>query len=285
MLSTAAKMQVARGLYAALRGVRGIFGGKDEVLVTRRGVRWRLDLREGIDLTIYLAGAFERSTLQKLERLVRSGMNVVDIGANVGAHALHLARLVGPGGSVIAFEPTSFAVKKLRENLAVNPDLASRVDVRQCLLVADPDALVQASIASSWPVDGRRPDDAALGSVSMSTEGALAATLDDVLEALGSRRIHVMKMDVDGHELEVLRGARRFLGRDRPAIVMELAPYVFARLEDFDAVLDLLWALDYDFVPIGASRVLPRSAPSVRSRIPAKGSLNVTAVCTRPQGS
>jgi FkbM family methyltransferase len=278
MLSTAAKMEVARVLYALVRGVRGLLGREDSVVVTRRGVRWRLDLGEGIDLTIYLAGAFERPTLRQLERLVRPGMNVIDVGANVGAHALHLARLVGAAGSVTAVEPTSFAVRKLRANLAENPALSSRVEVRQCFLVGEPGMAVRPAIASSWPVDGRRPDDHALGSVSMSTEGAAAETLDDVLESSPKRRIQLIKMDVDGHELEVLRGARVVLTRDRPAIVMELAPYVFARQEDFDAVLSLLWELDYDFTPIGGSRPLARTIAAVRDRIPKNGSLNVTAI-------
>jgi FkbM family methyltransferase len=278
MLSTAAKMQVARVLYAGVRGIRGLIGRKDSVVVTRRGVRWRLDLGEGIDLTIYLAGAFERSTLRQLERLVGPGMNVIDVGANVGAHALHLARLVGAEGSVTAFEPTAFAVRKLRENLAENPTLSPRVEVRQCFLVAEPGSAVLPAIASSWPVDGRRPDDDALGSVSMSTEGAEATTLDSVVEASPRRSIQLIKMDVDGHELEVLRGARRVLKRDRPALVMELAPYVFSRQEDFDAVLGLLWEFDYDFTPIGGSRRLPRTVAAVRDWIPANGSLNVTAI-------
>jgi FkbM family methyltransferase len=286
MLSTAAKIQVARALYTALRLVRGLVGGKDEVLAFRRGIRWRLDLREGIDLTIYLAGAFEWTTLRKLERLVRPGMNVVDVGANVGAHALHLARLVGPSGSVTAFEPTSFAVRKLRDNLSLNPGLSARVEVRHCLLVAESGGAVHQAIASSWPVDGRRPDDPALGSISMSTEGAVAATLDEALAASGDRSIHLIKMDVDGHELEVLRGARRVFQRDRPALVMELAPYVFEAQEQFDAVLELLWDLDYDFTPIGGSHALPRSVAAVRHRIPRNGSLNVTAISrTRPARS
>jgi FkbM family methyltransferase len=285
LLSTAAKIQVARALYAAVKLARASVGAQDEVLVTRRGIRWRLDLREGIDLTIYLAGAFEWSTLRQLQKLARPGMNAVDVGANVGAHALHLARLVGPSGSVMAFEPTAFAVRKLRANLAENPALSPRVDVRQCLLVAESGVAVQQAIASSWPVDGRRPDDAALGSVSMSTEGAVAATLDDVLQASGDRSIHLIKMDVDGHELEVLRGGRRVFQRDRPALVMELAPYVFEAQEDFDSVLELLWELDYDFTPIGGSQALPRSVRAVRARIPANGSLNVTAISrTRPVG-
>ena len=282
MLSTAAKIRVARGLYFSLHNLRWLVGRRDVIEVNRRGVRWRLDLREGIDLTIYLAGAFELPTLRQMERLVLPGMNVIDVGANVGAHTLHLAKLVGEGGSVTAFEPTTFAVGKLRNNLAANPQLAERVDVRQCMLVGDHGAEGEPSVPSSWPVDGRRPDDPELGSVGMSTAGCAAMTLDEALDDGTKRPIHLMKMDVDGHELDVLRGALGLLRRDRPVLVMELAPYVFAKPDDFDAVLQLLWNLDYDLVPIGRSNALRRQVHVVRARIPRRGSLNVTAA---PRGS
>ena len=278
MLSTAAKLRAARLLYSLLRVVRTPLKGGDSVEVTRKGIRWRLDLREGIDLTIYLAGAFEGSTLRQLQRLVRPGMHVIDVGANIGAHTLHLATLVGPGGSVLAFEPTSFGVRKLRANLAENPELKDRVDVRQCFLVGPTDGGVPQDLASSWPVDGRRPDDADLGSIGMSTDGATATTLDQAIAAAGARRVDLMKLDVDGHELGVLRGAERMLRHDRPVIVMELAPYVFQRPEDFDSLLELLWKFDYDLVRIGGAEPFARQVAMVRAAIPAKGSVNVTAI-------
>jgi FkbM family methyltransferase len=276
MLSTAAKIRIARLIYLFVRTGRRLSGLGDEVRVRRRGIQWRLDLREGIDLTIYLAGAFERSTLAALEDLVRPGMNVVDVGANIGAHTLHLARLVGKEGAVAAFEPTDFAFAKLRANLADNPEVAGRVTAHQSFLVRGSSAPVQPKLASSWPVDGRRPDDQALGSMGMLTTGARAERLDDAL-AGRHRPIDVMKMDVDGHEHEVLGGAGDILKKDRPTIVMELAPYVYGDSRDFEAVLGTLWGLDYDLIPLKGGRPLPRDVDLVRRAIPAQGSVNVIA--------
>ncbi|MEO8501363.1 MAG: FkbM family methyltransferase [Vicinamibacteria bacterium] len=278
MFSTATKILIARMLYFLLHALRRPFGFTDQAVARRRGVVWNLDLREGIDLTIYALGAFEWNTLRALESRVREGATVLDVGANVGAHTLHLARLVGPKGLVIAFEPTDFAMAKLRANLAANPDLASRVEVHQAFLVEDEKAALVPTLASSWPVDGTPTDDPQMGSRAMNLSGATATTLDSVFAAAGNPEVQLIKMDVDGHELEVLKGARRLLERSRPIIVMELAPYVFHPAEKFDDLVALLTSLRYQFLPLGSSSPLPDNGPALRARIPREGSVNVVAV-------
>jgi FkbM family methyltransferase len=277
MLRTATKVRIARLLYRAVQALRTPLGGTDQVTVRRRGLRWNLDLREGIDFTIYLAGAFESDTLRALESRVLPGATVLDVGANVGAHTLHLARLVGDTGRVIACEPTDFAVAKLRANLKSNPALEPRVRIYQAFLVEEGrDALVPA-LASSWPVDGTAPDDVEMCSRSMTLTGATARSLDSILAAEGDPLVAFMKMDVDGYEVEVLRGARRLLERSRPTIVMELAPYVFHPAEKFDELVALLTGFGYQFHPLGSARTLPSSGPALRELIPRGGSLNVVA--------
>ena len=278
-LSTATKVRIARMLYLFLRLVRAPFGCRDLVSVRRHGVAWDLDLREGIDLTIYTLGAFERDTLRAIESLVRPGATVLDIGANVGAHTLHLARLVGDLGRVIAFEPTDFAIAKLRANLKANPALDPRVEVHQAFLVADAaKAPAVPAVASSWPVDGSSPDDKEMGSRAMGVSGASAMTVDDVVAASGDPAVQLIKMDVDGHELEVLEGARRLLRRHHPVIVMELAPYVFHPASKFDAMVKVLTDLNYVFRPLDSSVELPSDPAMLRTVIPRFGSLNVVAL-------
>lgn len=277
MLSTANKVLIARMLYRAVHLLRRPFGGKDQVTLRRAGLMWNLDLREGIDLTIYLTGAFERDTLRALEARVVEGAVVLDVGANVGAHTLHLARLVGDKGRVIAFEPTDYAVAKLRANLRANPTLESRVEVHQVFLVAAEDTAMVSALASSWPVDGTPPDDAQMCSRSMSVTGAAARTLDSMMAAAGDPEVTLIKMDVDGHELEVLEGAQSLLARRRPIIVMELAPYVFHPPEKFDLMVNFLVRADYSFRQLGSRALLPSDPLSLRRLIPAEGSVNVVA--------
>ncbi|MEO8359973.1 MAG: FkbM family methyltransferase [Vicinamibacteria bacterium] len=277
VLSTATKIRIAQKLYSTLKAVRRPFGGIDQVTVRRQGLTWNLDLREGIDLTIYTVGAFERDTLKALRSRVREGDVVLDIGANVGAHTLHLARLVGPTGHVIAFEPTDFAVAKLKANLRSNPDLEKRVEVRQVFLGATSSEAPLAGLGSSWPVDGGVADDVKMGSRTMQTTGATVTTLDEAVDRSGRSPIALIKMDVDGHELEVIEGAVRLLARDRPTLVMELAPYVFHPTDKFDRMVRLLTDSGYGFRPLSSKRPLPTDPAALRALIPREGSINVVA--------
>ncbi len=67
-----------------------------------------------------LYGTLELATIRLLQRLVRAGNVVADVGANIGYHTLILSRLVGPSGKVFAFEPNPLSRARLEANLAAN---------------------------------------------------------------------------------------------------------------------------------------------------------------------
>jgi len=114
---------------------------------------------------------------------------------------------------------------------------------------------------------------------SMAAAGARAMSLDSVLASSGNPEVRLIKMDVDGHELEVLAGARGLLGRQTPVMVMELAPFVFHPESKFDAMVELLSGLGYRFLPLGSSKPLPAEPRALRRQIPRAGSVNVVAMC------
>ena len=87
-MRTATKIQLAATLFRVISTVRGLFGANDFVQVVRKGLRWDLDLSEGIDLAIFAFGQFENGTAKALAGLIGPGAIVLDIGANVGAHTL-----------------------------------------------------------------------------------------------------------------------------------------------------------------------------------------------------
>ena len=148
--------------------------------------------------------------MQAYRLLIRPGFTVLDIGANIGAHTLHFARLVGMEGRVFAFEPTSFALTKLRLNLSLNPDLAGCVSAEQYFLVGDRLASPPPSIPSSWPVAERSRDPhEALYGRGQASDGAAAITADDFCLNEGVTRVDFVKLDVDGYEYAVLRGLQQ----------------------------------------------------------------------------
>src|SRR3954453_21154712 len=244
-MKTTHKIRAARMMYYAIHAGRSLLGRNDRVVVSRDHISYDLDLSEGIDLGIYLGNFDERQTRSGLSQLVTPGSLLLDIGANIGAHTLHLAQLVGASGKVMAFEPTDFAFRKLRRNLDLNPSLASRAEAFHCFLTASDGASVPGAIYSSWPLAIEEGLHAKHLGREMQTESAQARSLDSILAANADRKVRLVKLDVDGFECDVLRGATSLLRDTRPIFVMELAPYV---LEERGASLEQL--VSY-FIPNG----------------------------------
>lgn len=277
MLATKTKIQLASTLSKAVRLARRIGGAKNDRVEKNRGnLRWQLDLNEGIDFSIYALGLFERSTVMAYRRLVGPGDVVVDIGANIGAHTLHLARLVGSEGRVFAFEPTLYAFNKLQRNLSLNPDIASRVTAEQIMLTDDPDETIEAEVYSSWPLDGGlglhpkhlgRPE---------SLTGSRAERLDDYLTNSGIERLDFIKLDVDGFECHVLGGSLTALKIFRPAILMELSPYVLReRGRSLEQLLGILKQAGYNLFRLNGKTALAGDPDSLQKLVPDGSSLNV----------
>lgn len=279
MLNTNQKMFIARGVSSLIMAARRVCCLSPYVTVTRRGITWSLNLREGIDLSIYLLGGFEVRTLHSYQRLVHDGDCVLDIGANIGAHTLPLAQLVGDSGKVVAFEPTKYAFDKLNKNTALNPHLASRVILQQMMLASSDSDILPDAVYSSWPLersnDLLHPDHQ--GRL-MSTQGVTVATLDKYVQAHDLHRIDFVKLDVDGNEYDVLRGGEETLRKFRPALMMELAPYVYlTKTESFDKALTLLWGLGYQIADVFSGDRLPQDPEKVRRLIPLRGCINAVA--------
>ena len=277
-MKTANKIAIARTLHHLVRPLRSIAGRSDQGIFSRRGVRYELDLSQGIDFAIYLGGMFERSTAVALAKLTEPSSLVLDIGANIGAHTLHLASLVGPQGRVMAFEPTDFAFRKLRRNLDLNPLLASRVDAFHCFLTASDGASVPGAIYSSWPLAVESGLHAKHLGREMRTEQAQARSLDSILSECAGRKVQLVKLDVDGFECDVLRGATSMLRDMRPIFVMELAPYVLeergASLEQF---VSYFIPNGYAFFDERTQRRLPSDAKELQRMLSDGESMNVIA--------
>lgn len=272
------KVFLARCLNQGVRLLRRLSGRGMQVKCQRRGVTWSLDLDEGIDLSIYVLGSYEPRTLRAYMGMIRPGDVIFDIGANIGAHTLHFARLTGPQGRVYAFEPTDFAVEKLHRNLALNPALAARVSVHQCFLVAQEGAVLPAAIFSSWPVAHKHHDlDPEHMGKPKSLAAAQAITTDAFVRGAGIERIDFVKLDVDGYEYTVLRGFEQALRRFRPAILIELAPFVYDgdNAPEFEEFIAFLVRLDYQFSDAQTGQPVPADAAALRRFIPHGSGLNV----------
>lgn len=226
-LSTRRKVHIARLLSSLLRAQRTAFGRPDTIVCRRGGHRWELDLREGIDLHIFVFGTFEAEIVNIARQVVPIGGTILDIGANIGAHTLSFADIVGREGAVYAFEPTDYGFAKLSRNIGLNPELAARISAIQTVLLASDVQEKPNGLCSSWPLaSDSNVHEIHCGELKPLT-GAEGSTLDGLTERLGLTRVDLIKLDVDGNELFVLRGGEYTLRTRRPLIVMECAPDLY----------------------------------------------------------
>ena len=153
---------------------------------------------------------------EAFRRVVRPGFTVLDVGANVGAYTLLFAQWVGPAGHVIAFEPAPASIEGLRRQLALN-HLAARVEVVE--------AAVAGTVGSaSFECDGASGANAlGTGARDARTITVATTTIDAFCAAHGVRP-DVIKIDVEGAELDVLRGARQTLASSSVEAFVEFHP-------------------------------------------------------------
>lgn len=169
----------------------------------------RHDTVVGLSARIY--GEYFESEVDIFRRCVQPGMQVADIGANIGTHALALARLVGPGGWVYAFEPQRVVHQLLCANMAVNSILNA-----DCERMAVSDSDGRITVAELNFARAGNYGGLALGRHPGRTVPAV--TLDAYLDG---RKLHFLKADVQGMEAHVVRGARRTLAAHRTLMYLE----------------------------------------------------------------
>jgi FkbM family methyltransferase len=278
-MKTVTKVRLAALMSRGVQELRKLGGQGSQAIVKRRGFIWDLDLNEGVDLAIFLFGGFEQQTAKALKKLVRPGSTVLDVGANIGSVTLVLAKLVDQAGRVYAFEPTDYAIRKLKRNLALNPGVAKRVIVEQMRLTCEERREGPVEIYSSWKLAGEARRHPKHRGIAQSTQGSTAASLDDYCEKHGIPKVDFIKLDVDGFEGEVLAGAINLLKRDRPSICMELAPYALAeRGSSIHQVFGILEACNYGIRTL-AGCFKPVGDPyRLASKIPDGAGTNILAI-------
>lgn len=190
------------------------------------GSMLRLDLGSPTERPSVWTGRYEPALLASLLDLVRQGWHVLDVGANIGFYTVPLGRRLRElGGRLYAFEPVAANAERLRENVSLN-GLEGTVRVLRLALgertgtveLRLEDGAATGNAVAFPPGESGRPDDI-----------APLDTLDAVAEREGIPACHLLKLDVEGHELAVLRGGRGLLAEHRPLVLAELNAHWMAR--------------------------------------------------------
>jgi FkbM family methyltransferase len=167
----------------------------------------------------------EPFTVEWIEQSVKPGDVFYDIGANVGAYTLIAAKATGNGARVFAFEPSAFNFHDLTRNVLLN-DCAGSVVLLPLALWSET-GLLSFKLRSLVPGDARHrvTTEPESPSAARLTQTILATRLDDLVERFGLPVPTHAKLDVDGAELDVLRGAQRTLAcAEWRSLIVELDP-------------------------------------------------------------
>jgi FkbM family methyltransferase len=166
-----------------------------------------------------IEGEFESGELNFVQQFLRPGMVVLDIGANHGLYTLLASKRVGPAGKVIAFEPSQRERKALRIHLTLN----------RChnAIIRDLALGNESGERELYVVEERAAGCNSLRPPAVDAKTTLAsvqvARLDDVLLGEKINRVDFIKLDVEGAELDVLKGALGLLRSvPRPVILVEV---------------------------------------------------------------
>ena len=173
-----------------------------------------VDTRYRVDRIMW-TGEYEPPLMRFLQAQNTDSWTCLDVGANVGAVTLALAKYAGPGGKVYAFEPGPPNQQRLRRNLALNPALAARTEVLACGVGDRPGELW-------WAEEAGNPGNALLSD--KGTHKIQVITLDAFLGERPLDRVDFVKIDVEGMELQVMHGARELLRKFHPALYFETLP-------------------------------------------------------------
>ncbi len=182
------------------------------------GFKFVLSPEEQPQALALLEREHDRTLFAAMKKLVRPGDMVFDVGAHVGELSVPLARLCGPHGKVIAFEPIAESCAQFRENIQLNE--CENVTLHASA-VGEHTGTVRMNVFpaaySAWNSQGRPVYAGADGvPAAMSTPvNVPCTTLDEFCAAHGISRIHFLKVDVEGYERDVFQGAARLLGERR----------------------------------------------------------------------
>lgn len=237
-----------RGCYRvrrlAVRWARWLLGGRHVPVRYYEGHLW-VDPASRLDVWIFVDGEYEGGTVDLIRRASRAGWSFVDVGANLGDHSLPAAFVrTSRTQRFSAFEPDPRVIGVLRQNIERN-GLASIVDTFPFALAA------RASVAS---LNTAADSDASYltAAATPDTIEIETRTLDAVLGDDYPVNV-VMKVDVEGAELDVLEGARGFLEhRPDAVLIVEFNPIAQeragrGRLEVLDRIRSLglrVWRID-----------------------------------------
>jgi len=188
------------------------------IIQTTDGIMLHVDTASYLEWTMFWYGVYEPMVKKLIAAFALPGSTMIDVGANVGIHSLVMAQVVGASGRVYAFEPHPKIYRRLKENSVLNNFWWC---IAEQMALSDKKGI---GFLSNY-----NEQDSNRGTAQVLENDALVSskfsivldTLDNFSKTRDVQNICLIKIDVEGHEAAVLRGARATIYLQRPVVIFE----------------------------------------------------------------
>ena len=225
--------------------------GKKTLVRSVHNYRLHLDTRDrGLSRTLFLFGKREIDHYRMLHSILRPEMKILDIGANIGYYAIMEALVVGPSGNIVAIEPMLPNIEMLRRNIDLN-NITNIEVVHGAVSARTGTGQMFRSTHSNLHTFHNQGT--AASSLDSTPVDVPTFTLQDV--AAGRMQPDLMRMDVEGHEVEILGQLADLVERDvmSPTVIFETHLSRYTADNDFVPVLKKLLATGYEVTSAASS--------------------------------
>ena len=232
--------------------------------LTVNGYPMYVDLRDkGISKALFVYGSREKDQMYLVGDNLKIGSTVLDIGANIGYYVLLEAGIIGPSGRIIAYEPSADNCRLLNKNIEIN-NLRGKVEVNNAA-VSNKSGMSRFYLSSKSNLHTLNPVVYRGSTKNTSEENFTDVKAVDIYKILDQNRdIRFIRMDIEGHEVEVLEGISR-AARDLkiyPDILFETHfPKYDPKYHDMAGRLKSLF--DIGYLPVAITST-DESAPNVK---------------------
>jgi FkbM family methyltransferase len=190
---------------------------------TGPGTKMLLDPYDMVSLRILETGQWEPESGRAVAGHLSPGATFIDVGAHIGYYSLQASRVVGASGHILAIEPNPQTLPKLRDNIAANNDRTISVWPVAC---AESESTLQlyAAPRGNTGESSLSKENASHAGAPSAVYSVAARPLDAIVAEANLSRVDVIKIDVEGAEFQVLKGAAQTIARYHPVLIIELVP-------------------------------------------------------------
>jgi len=224
-------------------------GSFEFVIAYDRDLYFRCDLGSYLEWSIFFKGYYVPDLSILIKNLIKPGMQIVDVGANVGAYTLIMAKQTGSTGKVIAFEPNPEVSQRLEHNIRLN-HFEDRVSLIPFALSDREGELTLYVPRSDEP---HRGISSLYKYVNVLTDQIKVEVkpLDNIFANLGLNRLDFLKIDTEGYDTLILKGSMKTIRRFLPSIIFENNYLANPDVATINEVRNELESLGYRFFTIG----------------------------------